>query len=310
MINVSVIIPCYNVAPYVRKCLDSVLNQTLQNIEIIVVDDQSTDNTLNILHQMQLCHDCIKLIELKRNMGVSYARNQGLKIASGQYVSFVDPDDYIDFDFLEKLYVKGVKMNADIVKGYATSVKNIIPYIVINKLFFYSQWWSAIYKLDFLKSNKIDFMEDVFCGQDFVFQRHACLCANMVSVIEDESYYHYCRRKNSLDSSYFPLYKIESQLRSRKYILSLANKFCTNRDDYVIIIKRLFAEIEWLWNKTDDMKSHYRICEEYLYLYSQLLYKNILSELFPSLDKCMRLNDVFVLYNHLKVYKSLYKYCF
>lgn len=117
MHKVSVVIPIYNVEKYLRQCLDSVVNQTLKDIEIICINDGSTDNSLDILEEYAQDDDRIKIVNLKENMGVSNARNKGIEHASGEYIGFVDPDDYIDTDFYGKLYKKASETNADIVKG-------------------------------------------------------------------------------------------------------------------------------------------------------------------------------------------------
>ena len=117
MSKVSVIIPVYNVEPYLEKCLDSLINQTLKDIEIICINDCSTDNSLNILEQFKNKDERIKLINLKENKGAAAARNEGLKIAKGEYLGFVDPDDYVDLNFYEELYKKAKQDDADIVKA-------------------------------------------------------------------------------------------------------------------------------------------------------------------------------------------------
>ena len=117
MPKVSVIIPVFNTEKYLTKCLDSVCNQTLSDIEIICVDDCSTDNSLNILKEYASKDNRIKLIEFKENKGAAVARNTGIIEAKGEYVGFIDSDDYVDLDFYEKLYNIGVCENADISKG-------------------------------------------------------------------------------------------------------------------------------------------------------------------------------------------------
>lgn len=307
---ISVIIPCYNVADYVVRCLNSVTNQSFNNIKIYVIDDKSTDNTLEILKKYKSIDNRVHLISLPINSGVSYARNIGLSMAKGKYVSFIDPDDYIDEDYIEQLYNIAQQSDADIVKGRAKNVRNINSLVRNNKLFFYAQWWSAIYKTNLIKQNNISFKEDVFCGQDFVFQRHACLCANMVAVSDEESFYYYQKRPNSLDSKYFPIDKIKSQLKAREYIVGLANKYCLTDVDYKIIIERLISEIEWLWQKTQEEKSRMLICKKYIELYKQLSQTSFLKTKYHTLTECMQAENLQEMYEHLSVYFYLYKYQF
>ena len=117
MSKVSVIIPVYNTEKFLRKCLDSVCNQTLQDIEIICINDCSTDGSLEILREYAGKDNRIKLIELLENCGAAKARNIGIDIAEGEYLGFVDSDDFIDLDFYKKLYGKAKETDADAVKG-------------------------------------------------------------------------------------------------------------------------------------------------------------------------------------------------
>lgn len=114
MYDVSVIIPVYNVENYLSECLDSVCNQTLSNIEIICVNDGSSDDSLKILNQYRQVDDRIKVIS-QNNRGLSASRNNGLKEATGRYIYFLDSDDYIDITCLEKLYNNAVSNDSDVV---------------------------------------------------------------------------------------------------------------------------------------------------------------------------------------------------
>lgn len=114
-IQVSIIMPVYNVERYLRQCLDSLFSQTLQKIEIIAVNDGSTDNCLQILEEYQSRYPNIMRIYSTENRGVSHARNYGLKKAKGEYILFVDSDDFIEKDMCEKLYNKAVTDKNDIV---------------------------------------------------------------------------------------------------------------------------------------------------------------------------------------------------
>ena len=113
-IKVSVIIPVYNTENYLRECLDSVLAQTLREIEVICVDDGSTDNSLNILKEYQN-KDTRIVVLTQENRSAGAARNYGLSIAKGKYLSFLDSDDFFDKELLRKAYKNAEKNNADIV---------------------------------------------------------------------------------------------------------------------------------------------------------------------------------------------------
>lgn len=122
-IDISVIIPCYNVAKYIRDCLNSILNQTFQGtLEVIIVNDGSTDNTLEIIEAMNLPKSW-KVIN-KANGGMSSARNAGIDIARGKYLMFVDSDDVLADDGITCLYDNATSQNADIVTGHINRLDN------------------------------------------------------------------------------------------------------------------------------------------------------------------------------------------
>ena len=112
--KVSIIIPVYNVEKYLKKCLDSVVNQTLKDIEIIVVNDGSPDNSQKIIDEYAKKYSQIASYT-KKNGGLSDARNYGIKKSKGEYLAFIDSDDFIDHDMIKKMYNKAVKENLDIV---------------------------------------------------------------------------------------------------------------------------------------------------------------------------------------------------
>lgn len=112
MIKVSVITPTYNREKYIKKCIDSVLNQTLKDIEFIIIDDGSTDNTSKIISEYT--DSRIKYVK-QENQGIGKSRNNGVKLAKGEYIVFLDSDDYLEQDALEKMYKKALDENLDIV---------------------------------------------------------------------------------------------------------------------------------------------------------------------------------------------------
>ena len=114
--KVSVIVPVYNVAKYLEECLNSIINQTYKNIEIIIVNDGSTDNSLDIIEIFKNKDNRIKVIS-QENKGISISRNTGLDIINSRYVMFVDSDDYLEEDSIDYLLDLAIKNNYDIVEG-------------------------------------------------------------------------------------------------------------------------------------------------------------------------------------------------
>ena len=104
MPKISVIIPVYNVEKYLSRCLDSVCSQTFNDIEIICINDCSPDNSAEILQEYAEKDKRIRIINKEKNGGLSAARNSGFAVATGEYIYFLDSDDWIELDFLEKMY--------------------------------------------------------------------------------------------------------------------------------------------------------------------------------------------------------------
>ena len=118
-IKVSIIVPVYNVEAYLERCLDSLVNQTLQDIEIIVVNDGTKDNSQAIIDEYVKNYPGKVYGYIKENGGLSDARNYGIPYAKGEYVAFVDSDDYVDVTMYEKLYNKAVEQGSEmVVCGY------------------------------------------------------------------------------------------------------------------------------------------------------------------------------------------------
>ncbi|WP_165176569.1 glycosyltransferase [Desulfovibrio sp. ZJ369] len=125
LIDITIIIPAYNADKYIKRAIDSVINQTISNIEIIIFDDCSTDNTVNIIREYQLNNTDIKLLQSKKKVGQGIGRNEALQYASGKFITFLDADDYyIDNFYLESLLKVAIKEKADIVVTPYARVKN------------------------------------------------------------------------------------------------------------------------------------------------------------------------------------------
>ncbi|HEM5980954.1 TPA: glycosyltransferase family 2 protein [Streptococcus suis] len=114
---ISVIVPVYNVEKYLSQCLESIINQTYKNIEILLINDASTDNSKQICQHYSQLDSRIKLFNKPENRGVSDSRNWGIENCVGEYIIFIDSDDYIEYNFIEKLYEVSISEYADIVVG-------------------------------------------------------------------------------------------------------------------------------------------------------------------------------------------------
>ncbi len=143
MPKVSVIVPVYNVEPYLRKCLDSVINQSLTDIEIICVDDASTDDSSAIVTEYAARDPRIKILRHRTNRGLGAARNSGMAIATGKYINFVDSDDWMERTALELMYAKMEDSQADLlitgVHNYATSQESSVTKLLQSMNNYYAK---------------------------------------------------------------------------------------------------------------------------------------------------------------------------
>ncbi len=131
MVKISVIVPAYNVEKYISGCLVSLVNQTFREFEIIVINDGSTDNTADIINSFKKQSKNIILINTS-NQGLSAARNLGIYNAKGEYIAFIDSDDWIDKNFLENLYSASINTNSDIACANIIKSKNNVHRMLIK----------------------------------------------------------------------------------------------------------------------------------------------------------------------------------
>lgn len=223
--KVSVVIPVYNVEKYLRQCLDSVINQTLKEIEIIIVNDGSKDSSLSIMKEYAAADNRIVIID-KPNGGYGESMNRGFDKATGEYIGIVESDDYAELDMFEKLYTMAKSHELDVVKSgffYYWSAKGEknIPNPIASKVtsgrtfcptedikspveqveFFNIKptIWSAIYRRDFIRENNIRFNETPGASyQDASFNFKVWCCAKRVRLME-ECFLHY-RQDNGSSS--------------------------------------------------------------------------------------------------------------
>ena len=209
---VSIIIPIYNVEEFVEKCLKSVINQTYKNVEIILIDDGSKDNSKQICDNYAKIDNRIKVIH-KKNEGVSKARNIGLDIAKGEYIAFVDADDYIEKNYIEELYNLSIETNADITicgvkdEDYAGNIFNESNEItkklnreemlkeLLNEKYFFSVCWAKFYKKETIAN--IRFNENMKIAEDLEFLYKLLDNINVVYIDTVKKLYHFLFREGS-----------------------------------------------------------------------------------------------------------------
>lgn len=203
--KVSVITGTYNPGHLVHKFIESVLKQTLTNLELIVIDDYSTDGTREVLQDYAKKDNRIKLIFNESNLGISDTYNKGLDAATGEYVSLVDSDDFLDLDFYEKMYNFSTQNNLDLCLGYSIThfsgnVDYLPAYIFGNVN---DGLWAQLFKRKTLINNGIRYknvlFEDVQITNDVKLLPGAKV---MKLPLEDATFYHYIRHNNNTSSRY------------------------------------------------------------------------------------------------------------
>lgn len=256
--KISVIIPIYNVEQYLERCLQSVISQSLADIEIILVDDGSPDNCPRMCDEYALKDKRIKVIH-QENMGLGFARNSGLKMANGEYVAFVDSDDFVDSQMYEVMYshtdkgvVDAVFSCASFYKDGKSSIRqdvlektvfkgrkkvddfllnNIAPKPECNKdVLYMCSVWRAIYKKELIDEHNIRFLSERYClSEDMPFNIDFLANASYVIYLP-ESYYYYCYNNSSLTKNIKiektnKLVILQKEIRNRLSILFPREKY-------------------------------------------------------------------------------------
>ena len=203
MVKVSVIVPVYNVSAYLPICLFSLMNQTLKDIEFIIVDDGSTDDSFNVAKKLTKDDKRFHLYH-KTNGGLSDARNYGITKANGEYLTFIDSDDYVDHNMMEEMYLKAKKTNADIVECdfiWEYSDKQIIDKSILKEsdnimLDIRVLACNKLYRTDLIKKLNISFLKG-YRYEDVAFCYKYLPFINKIETI-NKPFYHYIQRNGSI----------------------------------------------------------------------------------------------------------------
>ena len=281
MVKVSVIVPAYNAEKYIDKCLESLINQTLKDIEIIVVNDGSKDNTLEKINKYS--DKRIKLLNLKENKGIGHARNEGIKKALGEYIGFVDSDDYVDKNMFEKMYEKASKEKLDIVvcdfykqiENTNQTIKEIIPNFKNTTLKNNSNLlldinlapWNKIYKRKLIVDNKIHFDEKLKY-EDVPFVVKSLDKAKNIGKINKCLNYYVVHNKSETtirDEKVFDIIKIIDQVR----------KYFKDKKNYNDVVDELTIRILCNYNIQQRYQKNKKIRKKFIKESFQYLEKNI-----------------------------------
>lgn len=203
---ISVIIPVYNAQDGIKRCVDSLLNQSFKNFEIILLNDGSKDNSLNILKEYELKYSFVRVID-KQNEGVAVTRNKGILLAEGEYTMFMDNDDFVDSDYIETFYQAIHEKNLDLVIGGYKRV-NQDNQIIFSQDIQQSEWskyiimapWAKVYRTEFLKTNNLEFF-DYGIGEDIIFNLAAYKATDKIGLLDYKGYNWYYNSQSISNTS-------------------------------------------------------------------------------------------------------------
>lgn len=216
-IKISIVIPVYNASKYLSKCLDSVINQSYSNIEIVLVDDGSRDNSGNICDEYSNKDKRIKVIH-KENGGVSYTRNTGIKKATGDYITFVDSDDLVHSDYVRKLVenVDSDTLSVCQIENFYDKVNysndlsdeklefQTKNFIELCRLTLLNTPCCKLFNLDILRKNKIMFDTKLSLGEDLLFNLDYLKYVGKIVVTNNKLYFYRRSDSNTLSTAYNP----------------------------------------------------------------------------------------------------------
>lgn len=246
--KVSVIVPVYNTERYLRECLDSIKNQTLTDIEIICVDDGSTDNCGKILDEYA-ANDSRFIVIHQENKGGAAARNAGMMIATGEYIAFVDSDDTIDENAYSVSYENIKEVDADILifGEDKCNLRDKFFKSGVDALYCGGMWglWNKLYKKEFLTNNNFKIPEHAKAHHDECFNAVVLPKANGVCCIKDKFYHYRRQRPGSIQTS------LNAKERT-KYYLIYADYVCSSLEENERNNKKY---TDWFLKKIKDMRN-------------------------------------------------------
>lgn len=268
--KISIIIPVYNAEQYLHRCFDSILENKYRNLEIIPVNDGSKDNSQDIIDEYKEKYPDMFFPIIQENQGIGMARNNALEKATGEYIMFIDNDDYIDKDYIAK-HVEQLKNNSCdmVLSGYkrVNDNKEILFKVSLDERYPWTRYvsiapWARLYKTKFLKDNDIKFLKTPI-GEDVYFNLQANTLANDVKIIDYMGYNWYFNGKSVTNTINNKIKKIDIIELLNTHYNVLKEKDCINKEDYDLIqIYFVLLSIQFLQWLSKDL-SYKEISEKY-----------------------------------------------
>lgn len=249
---ISIIIPIYNAEKTIEKCVQSVINQSYCNIEIILINDGSLDKSLYLCEKLASIDKRINIINTE-NKGVSNARNIGINSARGKYIMFADSDDYVDKKWCETL-IQNLYLETELVISniycvnydngeiyvennlkYSNYKLSVIDFYKVFKWKLLNQPYNKIYSTDIIKKHNIKFNNDLSLGEDLLFNLEYLSYCERITVINSNLYYYIKGKENSLCNKYYKnLYQIQTKLylKMKKKLEEDSEKFEVYKQEF------------------------------------------------------------------------------
>lgn len=325
---ISIILPVYNAQNTIKRCVDSIRSQTFTDFELIIVNDGSHDSTAVICDDYQQQDTRISVVH-KTNGGVSSARNLGLEYAKGDWITFVDSDDWIEDCFLETIYKEAKEY--DLIIEYAKFINHptgndiLMPNLIINELNFerlfsdcYLSWrsapWGKLFRRDIIEQNSIRFQIGMNIGEDVVFLYTYLLYAKKILINANRNY---CYLYDSIGSLTKRINSVDSELLAQSKMSSAINELI---DRYKMTSIRALDELYWL-----DASHTHRVLNSLYYHDNTKTYRlDIIKDLdmerylnyylansdsyYLRLQKILLENKCFILYDSLRRAVKIFKY--
>ena len=273
--KVSVIIPVYNSSKFLKRCLDSLMQQTLKDIEYIFINDASTDDSLAILrdYESKYTNRAIIIIDLKKNEGIANARNIGITYANGEYVTHCDSDDWIETETYESLYNSAKSRNADIAscnfiyeypnyqhivrQPYASEKEECIKKLLNGAIF--PSLWASIIKRELIVKYHLHFPKGLNMGEDLFFNIQAYYYSSTI-ISTDKAFYHYCHYQDSVC-----VQRSRASINSDIKIAGLIEQFFKERNESrtyqkEIAYRKFYSKLSLIKNFNDKAAYHDWLC--------------------------------------------------